>query len=127
MDMSNMKNIVVLKNLPSNVIEEAIVVIKENKKIKDYQKAEIEKGKIQKNRKNIKDITNKEKNEKIEKEYIVKEAEMVIANYISELEQKSAKGKSNFKILEKKYKKSLQMNFLLGFVALVSIFMSIVI
>lgn len=127
MDMSNMKNIVVLKNLPSNVIEEAIVVIKENKKIKNYQKAEIENGKAQKNRKNIKDITSKEKSEKAEKEYIVKEAEMVIANYISELEQKSTKGKNQLKTLQKRYKKSLQLNFLLGFATVLSICISIII
>lgn len=35
MDVSNMKNIIVLKNLPSNLVEEAIVVLKENKKVKD--------------------------------------------------------------------------------------------
>ena len=34
METSKMKNMVVLKNLPSNMIEEAIVIFKENSKIK---------------------------------------------------------------------------------------------
>lgn len=34
METSNMKNIVVLKNLPSNIVEEAIVILKGNKKNK---------------------------------------------------------------------------------------------
>ena len=33
MNTSNMKNIVVLKDLPSNLVEEAIVVLKENQKL----------------------------------------------------------------------------------------------
>ena len=33
MDTSNLKNIVVLKNLPSNLVEEEIVVLKKNKKL----------------------------------------------------------------------------------------------
>ena len=35
MKMNNMKNIVILKNLPSNIIEEAIVVVKNKKQILD--------------------------------------------------------------------------------------------
>ena len=30
MDISNMKNIIVLKELPSNMVEEAIVILKSN-------------------------------------------------------------------------------------------------
>jgi len=32
MDIQNMKNMVVLKNLPSNLVEEAFVVLKDNVK-----------------------------------------------------------------------------------------------
>ena len=35
MNITGMKNIVVLKNLPSNLVEEAIVVLKANKRIKN--------------------------------------------------------------------------------------------
>ena len=38
MDTSNLKNMVVLKNFPSNIIEEAIVVLKQGSKIKNIQK-----------------------------------------------------------------------------------------
>ena len=34
MEVSNMKNIVVLKNLPSNIVEEAIIILKTNKEAK---------------------------------------------------------------------------------------------
>ena len=37
MDISNMKNVVVLKNLNSNLVEEAIVVLKKNQKIKNQK------------------------------------------------------------------------------------------
>ena len=32
MNMSDMKNMIVLKNLPSNLVDEAIIILKENKK-----------------------------------------------------------------------------------------------
>ena len=34
MEASKLKNMVILKNLPSNLVEEAIVILKENKKVK---------------------------------------------------------------------------------------------
>jgi len=37
MDSNNMRNTVVLKNLPSNIIEEAFVVLKNNQKIKKFE------------------------------------------------------------------------------------------
>ena len=38
MNQSNLKNMVVLKNLPSNIVEEAIVILKTNKKVKKLEK-----------------------------------------------------------------------------------------
>ena len=38
MNESKMKNMVVLKNLPSNIVEEAYVVLKPNKNYKNLQK-----------------------------------------------------------------------------------------
>ena len=35
MESSDMKNMVVLKNLPSNMVEEAIIIFKENQRIKE--------------------------------------------------------------------------------------------
>lgn len=54
METEKFKNMIVLKNLPSNLIEEAFVVIKPNKKIKELkvgknQQNIYEKKKIKKN------------------------------------------------------------------------------
>ncbi len=38
MNQGGLKNMVVLKNLPSNIVEEAIIVLKTNKKIKASRK-----------------------------------------------------------------------------------------
>ena len=37
METSNLKNTVILKSIPSNVIEEAIIVLKKNIKIKEFE------------------------------------------------------------------------------------------
>ena len=37
MKQSELKNMVILKNLPSNIVEEAIVILKANKKIKKLE------------------------------------------------------------------------------------------
>lgn len=82
MESSNMKNMVVLKNLPSNLVEEAIVILKTNKKVRKLEK-------VDKNNK----YKNKESITK-EKDYILKEAEMLVSNYINKLEN-SGKPKQN--------------------------------
>ena len=38
METSKMKNMVVLKNLPSNIVEEAIIILKSNTKKRNLQK-----------------------------------------------------------------------------------------
>lgn len=76
MEVSNMKNMVVLKNLPSNIVEEAFVILKANKKVKNLEK-------VENNRKNKTDELNKEN-----KDYMFKEAEMIVANCISKMEKK---------------------------------------
>ena len=91
MGVSNMKNIVVLKNLPSNLIEEAIVIIKTNKYAKRLEHIE----------KNAKTNSIENKNSK---DYIIREAESVISNYISKVE-KNKKENIPIKNIEKKYKK----------------------
>ena len=91
MPNSNMKNIVVLKNLPSNLIDEAIVILKSNKNARKLQLVE----------KTAK-FEFKEPNRN--KDYIIKEAENVIANYISKIEKNKLTKKSNN--IENKYKKT---------------------
>lgn len=97
MDISSMKNMIVLKNLPSNIVDEAIVILKANKKTKNLEL-------IQKKSENFKNSKNN-KEDKDNQEYIVKEAELVISNYISKIEEQDIKGKKELKQLEKKYKK----------------------
>ena len=91
MDISNLKNIVILKNLPSNIVEEAFVVLKTNKKIKTVKYLE-DKNKEKDNKKIIENP----------KEYIIKEAELVVSDYISTIENKHSVENRR---IEKKYKK----------------------
>ena len=86
MEKSNMKNMVVLRDLPSNIVEEAIVILKPNKKIKKLQKVE-----------NQTKSDNKEKVK--EKDYILKEAEMLVNSYISNVENRKVS-----KITDKNFK-----------------------
>ena len=81
--MEGLKNMVVLKNLPSNIIEEAFVVVKQNLKIDNINKESI----------------NSEK----EENYIIKEAQMVISDYLKSVENTNEEQK--IKKLEDKYKK----------------------
>ncbi len=106
MKENNLKNIVVLKNLPSNFVEEAFVILKSNKHAKKLQK-------IEKNRK-VKVSDNSEKR----KDYILKEAEMVIANYISKLE--NTEDTSYIKMQHnKKYKRLKKYSYIATFVILI--------
>ena len=91
METSPMKNIVVLKNLPSNLVEEAIVILKTNKEAKRLEYID-------------KTINKNTNNSKKTKEYMVREAESVIASYISKIEdnRNSRLPTSN---IERKYKK----------------------
>ena len=77
METSKMKNMVVLKNLPSNLVDEAIVILKSTKKVKKLEK-------IDKN-----NVINQTERVNKDKDYIFKEAEMLISNYISKLENES--------------------------------------
>ena len=75
--MENMKNMIILKDLPSNLVEEAIIILKENKKIHKYETI------------NKKSSNQNQKEDKTG--YIVKDAEMIIKSYIDNLEKKSPK------------------------------------
>ena len=95
MNQSGLKNMVVLRNLPSNIVEEAIVILKTNKKIMESEKVD-------------KNIGNKEENtvkKSKENDYILKEAEMLVTNYITRLEQKKKEKNEVQKKINKKCKK----------------------
>lgn len=113
MNISDMKNIVVLKNLPSNLVEEAIVVLKENIKAHKYQIAENKEESL------TRDI-------KENKEYIIKEAEMLVESYCSSLEKKSPKWKYDMKRLEKRYKNAIKLNFFLLSTTIISLIFAII-
>ena len=91
METSKLKNMVVLRNLPSNLVDEAIIVLKSNKNIKKLEKIETNRG------------TSLEKTKK-DKEYILKEAEMIVNEYMSKIENKDKKEIFN-KEAKIKYKK----------------------
>lgn len=118
MDTSSLKNIVVLKDLPSNIVEEAIVVLKENQKI---QKLEL----IDKSKKIAKEQAGEKVVErgKNSKDYVIKEAQMLIAEYISRIENKNKIENQSIQTLKKKYKKLKTINHML---ALALIFATIV-
>lgn len=75
MDVNKMRNMVILKDLPSNLIDEALIVFKENQKIKKLEYAE-----------NKSDKFSEEYDNKKECDYVVKEAELLISDYINKLE-----------------------------------------
>ena len=112
MDESKMKNIVVLKQLPSNIIEEAFVVLKDNIKVKDIKYS------------NNKFANSPEKSEN-KNDYIVKEAELVVEDYICKVEEKEEKYLSNGKKLKEQYKKVKSLNLTLGIMLLLSLIMVI--
>lgn len=112
METSHMKNIVVLKNLPSNMVEEAIIIFKETQKVKI--KELVDKGKNV----NSKEIQSKSK------DYIVKEAEMLVTDYINNIEKKRTIGKNN-DILDK-YQKLKKYSFISTIFLAVSIIINFI-
>lgn len=100
MDSNQLKNMIILKNLPSNIIDEAFIVLKNNKKIKTLERLEKTKN----------DSNNKTPKE----EYIVKEAEMVISNYLSGVEKEKQIKSHSMNLLEKKCKRLKIIAIILG-------------
>ena len=112
MQSSDMKNMVVLKNLPSNMIEEAIIIFKETQKVK--QKELIEKCKI----------VNSTESQPKSKDYILKEAEMLVADYINKIENKRKVGKN--KDLINKYEKLKKYSIISTILLVISIIINFI-
>lgn len=108
MDSKTMRNMIILRDLPSNMIEEAYIVFKENAKIHKTEK--IEKGKVQKNEEKPK-----------EKEYMVKEAEMIVSDYIAKIEKRDYELGNGNKKLKEKYKRLKAMTIFLAVFCTLSI------
>lgn len=83
MESSDMKNMVVLKNLPSNMVEEAIIIFKENQRVREKELIEKE------NKINSTEIQTKSK------EFVIKEAEMLLVDYMNKIEHKKKPEKHN--------------------------------
>lgn len=136
---NNLKNVIILKNLPSNLIDEAIVVVKDKKKIKDFEYSDSikdggEKFSIYNEKQNNKtiqgymkeeDLRKIEKIKKEERKYVIKEAELVVANYLSKIEKPLSDRK--IRNLEISYKRVKILNFLLGITTLISLVLAIAI
>ena len=91
METNNLKNTVILKSVPSNIVDEAIFVLKKNIKIKEAE--------LQNQRETIgKEVTEKTDN------YIVKEAEMIINDYCNKVENVQKRDKV-IKSMQRKYNK----------------------
>lgn len=90
MEDIDLKNMIILKDLPSNIVKEAYVVFKSNKMIKKFQK-------INKNNE-TKQIDNEDN------QYAIKEAEMLVLDYIEKVEKSEKEVILNSKI-NKKLKK----------------------
>lgn len=82
--MDRMKNMVILKNVQSNLVEEAIVVFKENVKI--YKENFAKQNSLSSSQKSLKD------------DLCVKEAELIVNDYIDKIDDKLVEKKLNKKI-----------------------------
>ena len=91
MSDKNLKNIVVLKNLPSNLVDEAIVILKSKNTARKLELIE-------------NSIVKKSNTNTNTSDYIIKEAENVISNYINKIEKNRSIKKINNNI-ETKYRK----------------------
>lgn len=100
MEASKLKNMVVLKNLPSNLVDEAIIILKANKRVKKLEKLE----KLE-NSKDKNNTMESQKERKRDDSYILKEAEMLVSDYIVKLENNKNKKMFEQKNQSKKYKK----------------------
>lgn len=109
--INQMKNIIVLKDLPSNIIEEAFVIIKANRNVKVLKPTE--KG--------------GEENSEKQGEYIVKEAEMVINNYIKDIESENKIRSNTIKQMENQYKKIKRINKFLSALLGITLFLNLII
>ena len=133
-----MKNVIILKNLPSNLIDEAIVIVKDKKKIKDinysgFIKDGGEKFSSSVNRQTSnrviqgymkeEDLKKLEDTKKEERKYVIKEAEIVVTNYLSKIDNKMPE--KRIKRLEKSYKRAKKMSIILGIISVISIICAI--
>ena len=113
MNISQMKNIVVLKDIPSNIVDEAIVILKNNTNVKKKELID------NKNSNRF----NEDKNGNYD--FVVNEAENVIKDYIKNIE-KPKETKVSINKMTVKYRKLQVYSFLLGIIAIIGILVGII-
>lgn len=125
MNSENIKSIIILKDLPSNFIDEAIFVVKNKKEAKNlnYQDLLSNKNKVIQGYMNEEDLKKIEKINKEGRSYIVKEAEFVVNGYINKLDKSLEEKK--VKNIERKYKRTKILNFILGTTIVASLIFAI--
>lgn len=78
--MEKMRNMIRIKDVPSNTIEEAIIILKENKRVKKYE--------------SLNKFKNVDSNISEDNNYVIKEAELIISDYLKSTENKNDKHQS---------------------------------
>lgn len=111
MNVNHMKNIIVLKDLPSNVVDEAIVILKNTAKLRvksDFAETHIE---------------SREEQEKEEgfSESAIKEAEFLITNYLKKLEKHTEKEGTSIRKMRLECKKFKMYTAVLGIISAICI------
>ncbi len=112
MNTNQMKNMIVLKNLPSNIVEEAIIILKNNKKIKSLDRVEKQ--------------TSNSMEKQSSGEYIVKEAEIVIGNYLSKIEKEKQMKSYSVRQIENRYKRMKILSIVLGMIVIVNVIIDLI-
>lgn len=130
MDKEEMKNVIILKNLPSNLIDEAIMVIKDRKSAKKFDFNQIlnngeEKHKVIQGYMKNDELKKIENIRKEGRKYVIKEAEIILSDYISKIERPKY-NESKMKKLEKSCKRAKKINLVLIIVSFISIVMQII-
>ena len=104
MKQNQMKNMVVIKDLPSNIVDEAIII----KSLNTIEKQGTEKPE-----------------KEINENYVVKEAEMVISNFISQIEKEKHFKSFSIKQLEFRYKKMKAVTIVLSIIVVINIILNV--
>lgn len=110
---NGVRRIVLLKDMPSNIVEEAIVVLKPNK----Y---------AEKRSKNVECFEYKNKFTKNEKEgdFIIKEAENVVLEYVKTIEK--SKNQAKVSNTDKKYRKMCYITAIVSFLYVIELLLKFV-
>ena len=116
MDIEKMKNMIVLKDLPSNIIEEAFIVLKKDVKVHKYDVSNSNK-KDKSVKKELKDSKN----------FAVKEAELILREYVEKIElNKNEKNIKNEEKYSKKYEKLKALTIFLGVFCFILIWLNLI-